>query len=82
MRNLFLAAVSIAAIGVAAPAFAQVGVDVGPGGVRFGVGPRYDRDWRDRDHWRGAYAYDCRTWQERIVTPSGRVIYRTHRDCD
>ena len=83
MRNLILAAaVSIATVGVAAPAFAQVDVDVGHGGVRFGLGDR-DHFWRDRDHWRGAYAYgECRTVRERIETPSGRVIYRTHRDCD
>ena len=77
MKKLLLAAVSIAAIGVAAPAFAQVDVDVDHGGIRFGVGPRYDRD-----HWRGAYAYDCRIVRERVETPSGRVFYRTHRECD
>ena len=35
-----------------------------------------------RDHWRRDYAYDCRVVRERIVTPSGRVVYETHRTCD
>jgi hypothetical protein len=48
------------------------------------VGPRYGwRDhWRGHD-WRGDYAYaPCRTVRERVRTPSGRLIIRTHRDCD
>jgi hypothetical protein len=47
-----------------------VGVAVGPFG--YGVGPRYG--WRH-------YAYDCPLVRERIVTPSGRVIFRVHREC-
>jgi hypothetical protein len=82
MRKLLLAVVSIAAFASAAPAFAQVHVDMDHGGLRFGVGPRHDRDYWDHDRWRGAYAYDCRIVRERIETPSGRVIFRTHRECD
>ena len=64
-----------------------VGVQVGPFGL--GVGPRYD-GWhngyyRDRYYTDGYRAYgagDCRVIRERIVTPSGRVIFRTRRMCD
>ena len=82
MRKLLIAAAAVAPLIVAVPASAQVyfgadpggaGVQVGPFG--FGVGPRYG--WRD--HY--AYGGDCRTVRERIVTDSGRVIYRTHRTC-
>ena len=86
MKKLLFAAVAAATLGLAAPASAQffvgadpggVGVQVGPVGA--GVGPRFDRWHR---HY-GAYAYgDCRTMRERIVTPSGRVIFKTRRICD
>ena len=51
-----------------------VGVQVGPLGV--GVG-----DWRYRQGWRDAYYRDCRMVRERIVTPSGNVVYRSQRVC-
>jgi hypothetical protein len=84
MKKLLFAAAATAALTAAVPASAQVylgadpsgaGVRVGPFG--FGVGPGYG--WRD-----GYYAYgaDCRLIRERIVTPSGRVIFRSHRVCD
>jgi hypothetical protein len=85
MKKLLLAAAAGAALLVAVPASAQVylgadpggaGVEVGPFG--FGVGPRYNR-WHDHDY---GYARDCRVFRDRVVTPNGRVIYRTHRDCD
>lgn len=82
MRNLLLATAAAAAVLISVPAMAQVHVYGDEGGVRFGFGDRYD--WRDRDHWRegrGAYA-DCRTFRERTVTPSGRVIITTRRICD
>ena len=91
MKALVLAAATAAALVTAVPASAQVyfgadpggaGVEVGPFG--FGVGPRYGaRDhWRDRE-WRDDYAYaPCRVVRERVRTPSGRVVIRTHRDCD
>jgi hypothetical protein len=87
MRKLLFAIAATTALSAAVPASAQVYLGAGPygGGVEFGVGPR--AGWRDhehgwRDHWRGAYAYDCRLVRERFVTPSGRVVIRTHRDCD
>ena len=85
MRKLLFATAATLALAAAVPATAQVyggvdrggaGVEVGP--LRFGVGPRYD--WRYRG--RHDYAYDCRVVRERIVTPSGRVVYETHRTCD
>jgi hypothetical protein len=97
MRALLFAAAATVALGVAAPASAQVyfgagpeGAGVGVGPFELGVGPRYgwrdhgwrDHGWRDHDHWRDAYAYDCRVVRERIVTPSGRMIFKSHRECD
>ena len=92
MKALFLAAATAAALATAAPASAQVFLGAGPGGAGVevgpfsaGVGPRYgwrDHYWRGHD-WRGDYAYaPCRTVRERVRTPSGRLIIRTHRDCD
>jgi hypothetical protein len=86
MRKLLVAAAAAAALFAAVPASAQVyyndpgwaGVQVGPFGFGVGAGPRYGYGWRD--HY--AYSGDCRTVRERIVTASGRVIYRTHRSCD
>jgi hypothetical protein len=86
MRALLFAAAATLALGVAAPASAQVyfgagpeGAGVGVGPFGFGVGPRYG--WH-HDHWRDAYAYDCPLVRERIVTPRGQVVIRTHRECD
>jgi hypothetical protein len=77
MRKLLFATAATLAIAAAAPASAQVyfgrhGVQVGP----LRLGEPY------RDRWRRDYAYDCPLVRERIVTPSGRVVYRTHRECD
>jgi hypothetical protein len=84
MKKLLFAAAATAALVAAAPASAEVYFGAGPyGGIELGVGPR--DGWREhgwREHWRGAYAYDCPVTRERIVTPSGRVIIRTRRDCD
>ena len=83
----FLAATSLPAAAdfYAGAGPSGVGVQVGPFGV--GVGPRFG--WHD--HWRdgyyarrGHYAYgsgDCRIVRERVVTPSGRVIIKRHREC-
>jgi hypothetical protein len=88
MKSLLIAATLAGATLVAAPASAQVfigaddsgaGVQVGPLGV--GVGPRFGYDHRATT---GTYVYapgECRILRERIVTPSGRVIYRRHREC-
>jgi hypothetical protein len=93
VKRLLFATTAAVALAAAAPASAQVylGADSGGAGVRvgpFGLGVGPDYGWRDR-YWRGhdAYAYrdygpDCRVIQQRVVTPSGRVIFRTHRVCD
>jgi len=88
MKKLLLGLTAAAALGVAAPASAQVYLGAGPGGVEVGVGgPRhYDRDYRYGHRYRPAYrAYahdDCRTIRSRTVTPSGRVVVRTRQVCD
>lgn len=75
MKKVLFAAATMIAFAAAAPASAQVylgadpwgaGVQVGPVGV--GVG---HYGWRD----------DCPIVRERMVTPSGRVIIRSHRAC-
>jgi hypothetical protein len=78
------AAIGMTALGAATPANAQVYLGADPGGVGvqvgpfgFGVGPDY---WGYRDPY--AYGGDCRTIRERIVTPSGRVIFRMRNLCD
>jgi hypothetical protein len=85
MRKLLFAAAAAAALVAAVPASAQVylGADPGGAGVQVGpfgfcVGTRYD--WRDRDEYY-AYGADCPLVRERVVTPNGRVIIRTHRAC-
>jgi len=82
MRRLLITGAATLALAAAlTPASAQVYVD--PGGVQvgpfgFGIGPRYHRwgepSWRYRDD-------VCRMVRGRIETPSGRVIFRTHRQC-
>ncbi|HEY7663625.1 MAG TPA: hypothetical protein VH934_10930 [Xanthobacteraceae bacterium] len=88
MRKLLFAAAAAASLVAAVPASAQVymgadpggaGVQVGPFG--FGVGPRYDYGYRGYGPDYYAYGAECRVSRERVVTPSGRVIYRTHRVC-
>jgi len=92
MRKLLFIGAAALALGVAAPASAQfyagagpggVGVEVGPFGA--GVGPGY---WGPRQRWHrayGAYDYDyagnCHLERERVVTPRGHMIIRTHRVC-
>ena len=85
MRNILLATVAAVTLCAAVPASAQVyfGADPGGAGVRvgpfgFGVGPRYDYRYRDYDY---DYAYGCPLVRERIVTPSGHIVFRTHRSC-
>jgi hypothetical protein len=70
---LFVAAATMTAV----PAFAQSPAGMAPSDVA----PRYS----DRDQWNSSnYTNfgDCRLVEDRIVTPSGRVIFRTHRECD
>ena len=81
MRNILLAAAAATTLAVVAvPASAQVYFGDHRGGVEFGFGTHdrgFHRGWHDY-----GYARDCRVTRERVVTPSGRVIYRTSRDCD
>ncbi|MGE3147821.1 MAG: hypothetical protein AB7K04_02030 [Pseudorhodoplanes sp.] len=80
MKSLVIGLAVAATLGLAAPASAQVFFGAGPGGVEVGVGgPRY---YHDRHSWRGAYLDDCRIVRERIVRPSGRVVYRERQVCD
>jgi len=80
MRRMIFGLMSVAAVVVvAAPAWSQ-DVYVGPRGVGVDVGPRYEGDWRYR-HRYGAARDECRVTRERIETPSGRVIYKTKREC-
>lgn len=84
MRKLLLIA-ALATVGLAAPAAAQVYGYADPGGVGVRVGPLgvgvgSDPYWRPRHY---SYGYgDCRLIRERIVTPSGRVIFQERRICD
>jgi len=82
MRTMIFGLMSAAAVVVAAPAWSQdVYVGGGRSGVEIGVGPRYhDSDWRYR-HRYGAARGECRVTRERIETPSGKVIYKSRREC-
>jgi hypothetical protein len=82
MKTLLIGSAAAAALLIAVPASAQVyfgadpggvGVQVGPLGA--GVGPAYHPRYSYREP-------ECRIVRERTVTPSGRVIVRTHRVCD
>ena len=83
MKRILLAGAALA-IGSAAAltsANAQgVGVQVGPVGV--GVGPYWDGGYAHRYYHDYGYADECRIVRERIETPSGRMIIRSHRVCD
>ncbi len=90
MRKLLFVAAAVAALGVAAPASAQVflgaddsgvGVELGPLGV--GVGPRFSDDGYSHRRGYDANAYegnDCRTVRRRVVH-HGHVRYRTRQIC-
>jgi hypothetical protein len=90
MRQFLFAAAAIGTLMAATPASAQLHFGADRGGVEFGVGPRHewrDHEWGDHE-WRGrgwrtyGYAGECRVVRERIETSRGRVIFRTHRECD
>jgi hypothetical protein len=84
MKKLLFATAAAAALFATVPANAQVYLGADPGGVGVQVGPVGVGvgDWRYRHGWRDAYGYgDCRMVRERVVTPSGRVIFRSHRTC-
>jgi hypothetical protein len=85
MRKLLSVAAVAVALCAAAPANAQVYVGADPGGVGVQVGPfgvGVGPNWRYRHGWHDAYYSDCRSVRERIVTPSGNVIYQSRRVCD
>jgi hypothetical protein len=92
MKRILLAAATLAAMGVAAPANAQLYVGADPGGVGVqvgpvgaGIGPDYWGDSYHHRYWHEHYAYsgpECRHVRTRIVTPNGNVIWRTRRECD
>jgi hypothetical protein len=81
MKKFLLIAAASLTLAATVPASAQVYFGAGPGGV--GVGDP-DYGWRHH-YWRDSYAYDrddCRVIRQRIIMPSGRVIYRTRQICD
>lgn len=92
MKSLLFGVVAAAMLSLTVPASAQfyVGADPGGAGVQVGpfgagVGPAYEHRWGHR--WGGPYAAygyagDCRVIRERIMTPSGRLIFKTRRICD
>ena len=83
MKNFLLIAVASLTLAATVPASAQVYFGAGPGGVDVGVG-NPDYGWRHR-HWRHGYNLyargDCRIIRERVVTPYGRVFYRSREIC-
>lgn len=85
MKRILLTVSALAIAGAAALTSANaqgVGVQVGPIGAGVGVGPYWGGRYHHR-YWNDyAYAGECRVIRERIVTPSGRVIFRSHRVCD
>ena len=74
-----MAAAAAATLAATVPASAQIYLGADPDGAPFGfgVGPRYG--WRGDEYY--AYGADCPVIRERVVTPDGRVIYRTQRIC-
>jgi hypothetical protein len=92
VKKLVFGLVASAAIVVAVPASAQVfiGADSGGAGVQLGpigagVGPRFSDDGYYHRRGYDANAYynggDCRLIRSRVVTPSGRVLFRTRQVC-
>jgi hypothetical protein len=79
MKRIFFAVAALAIAGASALTAANaqgVGVQVGPVGV--GIGPYWDGAYYHHRYYRD----ECRVIRERTETPSGRVIFRTHRICD
>ena len=84
MKRILVAVSALAIAGAAALTSANaqgVGVQVGPFGAGVGVGPYWNgyhhRYWHDY-----AYAGECHVIRERMMTPSGNVIFRSRRVCD
>ena len=91
MKKLVFGLVASVLVVVAVPANAQVfiGADSGGAGVQLGpigagVGPRFSDDGYYHRRGYDANAYyggDCRLIRSRVVTPSGRVVFRTRQIC-
>jgi hypothetical protein len=91
MKKLVFGLVASVLVIVAVPASAQVfiGADSGGAGVQLGpigagVGPRFSDDGYYHRRGYDANAYyggDCRLIRSRVVTPSGRVVFRTRQVC-
>jgi len=91
VKKLAFGLIAAALAVVALPASAQVfiGADSGGAGVQLGpigagVGPRFsdDRYYHRRGYDSNAYyGGDCRLIRSRVVTPSGRVVFRTRQIC-
>ena len=91
MNKLVFGLVASVVLFATVPAGAQVfigadsggaGVQLGPVGV--GVGPRFSDDGYYHRRGYDANAYygsDCRLIRSRVVTPSGRVVFRTRQVC-
>lgn len=84
MKKLLFAAATTVAVLAASQASAQVYLGADPGGVGVQVGPVGVAvgDWRYRNGWRDTYYRDCHMVRERIVTPSGNIVYQSRRICD
>jgi hypothetical protein len=86
IRKLLISALAAGALAAAAvPASAQfyagagpygAGVQIGPFGAGVGPGYGWGNDYRD-----GPDAGACRVIRERTVTPTGQVVFTTHRAC-
>jgi hypothetical protein len=84
MRKLLFAAATAMSLVAAIPALAKDNTEMdGLNTGGFDIGP-LGQCFDARGCGRGAYAYAhaCPMVRERIVTESGRVIFRRHRVCD
>ena len=91
MRKIVMGLAAAGLLLTAAPAFAQIGVEIGPGGVGVGIGRDrgYDRDrrvYRDGDRYEGrryrtyGRGDGCRvTVRKRL--PDGTVVIRRINRC-
>jgi hypothetical protein len=89
MRKIFI--VAAAAAFSAGPQFASAadsnsgqykgGADIGPLGQCYSPPDCGGRERTNGYNGRGSYAQDCPIVRERVVTDSGRVIFRQRRAC-
>ena len=86
MRKIAFCLATLGLVFTAAPTLAQIGVEVGPGGVGVGIGRDRDRDYRRDRVYRDGDRIErrrggCRTIVEHRRTPSGRLIEKRTRVC-